>query len=39
MDTTVGLEERAVTLGLGLVFLVPEGKRVVIIGVPSARGV
>lgn len=39
MDTTVGLEELAIPLGLGLVFLVREGRRVAITGGPNARGV
>jgi hypothetical protein len=38
MDTTVGLEELVVPLGLDLVFLVRKGRRVVIIGGPNARG-
>jgi hypothetical protein len=39
MDTTVGLEELAIPLGLGLAFLVQEGRRVAITGGPNARGV
>lgn len=38
MDTTVGLEEVVVLLDLDLVFLVPEGRCVVIIGGHNARG-
>ncbi|KAH8778951.1 hypothetical protein BGZ57DRAFT_761172 [Hyaloscypha finlandica] len=38
MDTTVGLEELAIPLGLGLVFLVQEGRRVAITGGPNAPG-
>jgi hypothetical protein len=38
MDTTVGLEELVVPLGLDLVFLVREGRRVAITGGPNAPG-
>jgi hypothetical protein len=38
MDTIVGLEELLVSLGSGLVFLVPEGRRVVIPDGLNARG-
>lgn len=38
MDTTVGLEELVVPLGLDLVFLVREGRRVAITGGLNARG-
>ncbi len=38
MDTTVGLEELVVPLGLDLVFLVREERRVAITGGPNARG-
>jgi hypothetical protein len=39
MDTTVGLKELVTPPGLGLVFLVREGRRVAITGGPNARGV
>lgn len=38
MDTTVGLEELVVPLGLDLVFLVREPRRAAITGGPNARG-
>ena len=38
MDTTVGLEELVVPLGLDLVFLVQEERRVAITDGPNARG-
>jgi hypothetical protein len=38
MNTIVGLEELVVSLGLELVFVVREGKRVAITGNLNARG-
>ena len=38
MNTIVGLEELVISLGLELVFLVQEGRCVVITGSPNARG-
>ena len=38
MNTIVDLEELVISLGLELVFLVQEGRRVVITGSPNAPG-
>jgi len=38
MNTIVGLEELVISLGRELVFLVQEGRHVVITGSPNARG-